>query len=373
MSSYGGNKDYHEKKEKGMVRVASTSSSRAKLYNKTKNIAGGLRDLGNHSSRYTPKSKDRREDNMNSFIAPDCNASLLKQSESNRAGGNSVSGDNPVELIDEEEEKKLIDENPMRKRVFKNVAKTSTSVQVSWSHSSKNKTGKRIQYILEYGVGMKMDGEEQFRMIYKGKAHKCIITDLMPRTAYRFKVVPFKTDEEGKEILGECSDIKLINTHDNQDIHANTLSHHASVLMKKQEKWISFEKQGLVTAQYGYSYGVQMWKITIDWINHYNLYNEDFSGLMLVGVINSNARSNKIFGSTVPYNLQKGKIKIKVLLETEKLRVTIFTSSNSRKGETINDLPKGGVFVPAIFNKTQKNDRNLKILAKFNFEQTISS
>mmetsp|Transcript_13760 Transcript_13760/g.12198 ORF Transcript_13760/g.12198 Transcript_13760/m.12198 type:complete len:95 (+) Transcript_13760:800-1084(+) len=94
---------------------------------------------------------------------------------------------------------------------------------------------------------------------------------------------------------------------------------------------------------------------------------------MLIGVINSKARSNKIYGATVPYTLQKGKIKIKVLLETEKLRVTIFTSSNSRKGETINDLPKGGIFIPAIFNKTQKNDRNLKILAKFNFEQAIAS
>lgn len=116
-----------------------------------------------------------------------------------------------------------------------------------------------------------------------------------------------------------------------------------------------------------------MWKVTIDCINYYNLYNEDFTGLMHIGVVNSKARSNKIYGSIIPYALQKGKIKIKVLLETEKQRITIFTSSNSRKGETINDLPKGGIFVPAIFNKTQKNDRNLKILAKFNFEQPIST
>jgi hypothetical protein len=86
----------------------------------------------------------------------------------------------------------------------------------------------------------------------------------MPRTSYRFKVVPFKTDEDNNEIHGEISDIKLINTYDCQDIHQGTLGHHASVLMKKQEKWINFEKQGLITAQYGYSYGVQMWKITID-------------------------------------------------------------------------------------------------------------
>ena len=115
-----------------------------------------------------------------------------------------------------------------------------------------------------------------------------------------------------------------------------------------------------------------MWKITIDCQNHYNLYNEDFAGLMQVGVINSKARANKIYGIVVPYSLQKGKTKIKVLLETEKLRLTVFTSDNSRKGETVSDLPKGGVFTPAIFNKTQKNDRNLKILTKINFEQAVN-
>jgi hypothetical protein len=370
-SSYGTSKDYKEN-EKVTIRISSTSSSRKKyIHSKHKNH--NFKDIANHSSSYTPKSKDRREDNINSFIMPDKGAILLKHAESERVGNNSVSVDNPPVQIDEEQEKRLIEENPMRKRVFLNIAKTSTSVQVSWSHANKTKTGKRVQYILEYGVGIKMNGEEQFRQIYKGKAHKWIITDLMPRTSYRFKVVPFKTDEESNEIHGEWSDIKLINTYDCQDIHQGTLGHHASVLMKKQEKWINFEKQGLITAQYGYSYGVQMWKITIDWLNHYNLYNDDFAGLMQVGVINSKVRSNKIFGSTVPYTLQKGKIKIKVLLETEKLRITIFTSASSRKGETINDLPKGGIFIPAIFNKTQKNDRNLKILTKFNFEQAVSS
>jgi len=107
-------------------------------------------------------------------------------------------------------------------------------------------------------------------------------------------------------------------------------------------------------------------------MSQYNLYNDDFSGIMQIGVINSKQKSNKIFGTNVGYTLQKGKIKVKVLLETEKRRITVFTSTSSRKGDTINDLPKDGVFVPAVFNRTQKNDRNLKILAKFNFEQSIT-
>jgi hypothetical protein len=43
---------------------------------------------------------------------------------------------------------------------------------------------------LQYGIGVKVNNQEQFRQIYKGKAHKCIITDLMPRTTYRFRVAP---------------------------------------------------------------------------------------------------------------------------------------------------------------------------------------
>ena len=42
--------------------------------------------------------------------------------------------------------------------------------------------------MLEYGIGVKIESVEQFRMIYKGKAHKCIITDLMPKTTFRLRV-----------------------------------------------------------------------------------------------------------------------------------------------------------------------------------------
>ena len=170
MSSYGTSKDYKEN-EKVTIRISSTSSSRKK-YIHSKHNNHNFKDIANHSSSYTPKSKDRREDNINSFIMPDKGAILLKHAESERVGNNSVSVDNPPVQIDEEQEKRLIEENPMRKRVFLNIAKTSTSVQVSWSHANKTKTGKRVQYILEYGVGIKMNGEEQFRQIYKGKAHK---------------------------------------------------------------------------------------------------------------------------------------------------------------------------------------------------------
>ena len=50
--------------------------------------------------------------------------------------------------------------------------------------------------MLEYGIGVKVDNKEQFRQIYKGKAHKCIITDLMPRTTFRLRVAPILNSEK---------------------------------------------------------------------------------------------------------------------------------------------------------------------------------
>ena len=45
-------------------------------------------------------------------------------------------------------------------------------------------------YELQYGIGVKVGGQEQFRKIYSGRAHRCIITDLNPKTNYRFRVTP---------------------------------------------------------------------------------------------------------------------------------------------------------------------------------------
>ena len=98
----------------------------------------------------------------------------------------------------------LIEQNPLGRRVFTHVAQTSTAIQVAWSHPAnfqkvvtfENENGQKvtqkqhIQYVLEYGIGVKVDNKEQFRQIYRGKAHKCIITDLMPRTTFRLRVAP---------------------------------------------------------------------------------------------------------------------------------------------------------------------------------------
>lgn len=94
-------------------------------------------------------------------------------------------------------------------RAFTKIIAQNDRIQFQWSHPSKialkTVTGgpdepgtptdlSDLQYILEYGCGIKFKGVEQFRKIYQGKAHKCIVADLMPNTTYRFRVRPIRIE-----------------------------------------------------------------------------------------------------------------------------------------------------------------------------------
>lgn len=184
-------------------------------------------------------------------------------------------------------------------RIFTHVAQTSTAIQVAWSHpanfqkviKTQNEDGtvimqkQHIQYILEYGIGVKFNGKEQFRQIYKGKAHKCIITDLMPRTTFRLRVAPvlhiemaLHADDNLQEPAadkktvtqietGEWSEVTNIATKDIQtlELAATTpgILPFAQLHQKSRKKWVSFDKIGTLHASYGYSFGEHLWIIKI--------------------------------------------------------------------------------------------------------------
>lgn len=121
-------------------------------------------------------------------------------------------------------------------RQFTKIIVQSDRVQFQWSHPPKGSAtvasevtdaGSQsscpdpnmldLQYILEYGCGVKFKGVEQFRKIYQGKAHKCIVADLMPSTTYRFRVRPIRiqiSDSDVKETLerGEWSEVIGVST-----------------------------------------------------------------------------------------------------------------------------------------------------------------
>ena len=86
---------------------------------------------------------------------------------------------------------------------------------------------------------------------------------------------------------------------------------------------------------------------------------------MIVGVINKRFSCQKIIGSVVNYSLVKGNnIDCRLLLDANKKRLTVFTPSNPY-GEVFSDLPKDGLFFPAIQNKSKLMKNLLKVHFKF--------
>ncbi len=71
-------------------------------------------------------------------------------------------------------------------------------------------------------------------------------------------------------------------------------------------------RPGLIYATYGYMYGTHKWSVVINCVSQFNFYTEDFTGAMMVGVINNKSRSSKVYGQLVPFTLEKGKTRINV-------------------------------------------------------------
>ena len=83
-------------------------------------------------------------------------------------------------------------------------------------------------------------------------------------------------------------------------------------------------------------------------ISNSSAFPSDMGGIMVVGIINKRFSSSKIIGSVINYSLIKGNnIKVKILLDANKKKLTVFTPNNPQ-GETFGDLPKDGLFYPAI-------------------------
>jgi histidinol-phosphate/aromatic aminotransferase/cobyric acid decarboxylase-like protein len=68
---------------------------------------------------------------------------------------------------------------------------------------------------------------------------------------------------------------------------------------------------------------------------------------MIVGVINKRFSNSKMIGSVINYNLLKGSLQVRIFLDANKKKLIIFTPNNPQ-GEVFTDLPKDGLFYPAI-------------------------
>ena len=93
---------------------------------------------------------------------------------------------------------------------------------------------------------------------------------------------------------------------------------------------------------------------------------------MVVGVVNKRFSNQKMFGSLINYSLFKGEVVVKVYLDSNKKKLIVY-SPQYPAGEVIGDLPKDGLFYPAIQNKTAitKLAPKSSLEVQFKFEQTI--
>jgi len=85
---------------------------------------------------------------------------------------------------------------------------------------------------------------------------------------------------------------------------------------------------------------------------------------MIVGIVNKRFSNSKLIGSVVNYSLLKGDLIIKVLLDANKKKMIVYSPA-SPNGELFSDLPKDGLFYPAIQNKSKLQRNNLKVDFKF--------
>ena len=103
------------------------------------------------------------------------------------------------------------------------------------------------------------------------------------------------------------------------------------------EKWITFDRPGVVHSLIPINFGKHYWTVTILNSLNINLNNEEFSGLMKVGVTTNKAGPQKVHGPVINYSTNKGVIKVKLMIDFERKFLRAFTSSNL-KGDVYHDL-----------------------------------
>lgn len=98
-----------------------------------------------------------------------------------------------------------------------------------------------------------------------------------------------------------------------------------------------------------------------------NLNNEEFSGLIKLGVFVKNPTSQKIYGPVINYSTCKGLIKVKLCFDYEQKQLKVYTQSNP-KGEVYSDIPELGMGIfPAAQNMTMRC-KNATLRINFTFD-----
>ena len=197
-------------------------------------------------------------------------------------------------------------------------------------------------------------GIEQFRQVYQGNSFNCLITDLLPKTTYRFRVCAL--NESGAQ--GPWSETASVTTQDLQGIDENSLKNTAILVKRGEEKWIQFERAGLIQASYPYAFGKHYWEVKVICGSFYT--SKDSTGWLKIGICSY--KNKQVIGHVHNYSAIKS-IKISVFLDVEN---QILMCRTSESQETEEFAVGEGAATPTIQYKPSKNSRNnVKIMMRF--------
>jgi hypothetical protein len=241
-------------------------------------------------------------------------------------------------------------EDVLEQRKFISKQQTHNCIKLSWNHIQNTPN-----YVLEYGIGSKVNGVEQFRQVYQGSSYNCLITDLIPKTAYKFRVCA--VDENKSQ--GIWSDTISVSTLEPQSMDENSFKNTASINKRNDEKWIQFERAGIIQASYPYYFGKHSWEIKVLSASFFS--NEETAGSLKIGI--TSGKNKNVVGYNLAYATCKS-IKINVMLDVDSQILKVRTSE-SAEVETFNTLIDGPQ-IPCFQYKPARNCRNnVKILVKF--------
>lgn len=254
-----------------------------------------------------------------------------------------------------------LDDLPLGQRTFVRKAQSTSAIQVSWNHPLNPPSS--LNYVLEYGVGTKIGSVEQFRQVYKGTARTCIITDLLPKTSYRFRVAPVAL---GTEEQGEWSEVATITTFDQQGIDPSSCGQHAIWTSRGSEKFLTFEKAGIVTGVNPVLFGKTSWEVRF--MAAAAFAQEDSPSALKIGVIVG--KTKVVLGSTVIYS-GKAASKVRICLDADSRTLTCYTPTHPQ-GEQFPHIPEGPLF-PALMNKPGRVAMNVKVWVSFDLPFEVAT
>ena len=143
---------------------------------------------------------------------------------------------------------------------------------------------------------------------------------------------------------------------------------HAALITKNNEKYIQFDKSGMVTSCNDYTFGKISWEVKLQ-LQSAHTQSDDCSCIKL-GVTNKTGKTYTVVGSTFNYGFNKTQCKFKLTLDFDKGTLTIISQTNPN-GEVYSNLPPGPLF-PAFQNRMGKNSTGNSIKLLVNFDVKIS-